>query len=125
MARGRPPSDATKLGRYLRAHGIQVYELGAGAGMNSRTLTEYLAGRRYIRPDHAIAFAKFLNCEVEDIVDEDITEDITTVSGIPLNGAAGVKDLPRRRPNIAEPTAPLPVPKIPAPTFPQPVRGTM
>lgn len=102
MTRGRPVSQVTKLGRLIHSRGEDAYKVAAACSFANRTLTEYLAGRRYIRTEHAHALAKYFQVPIEDIVDADITTDLTDCTGLPLNGAASVKDLPTRP--IPQPT---------------------
>lgn len=123
LARGRPVSQVTKLGRLITARDEDAYKVAAACGFANRTLTEYLAGRRYIRANHAHALAEYFQVEVSDIVDEDITEDQTDVTGRPLNGAYSVRELPQRPMHYPRPLAepkPITVPTKQATTVPIP-----
>lgn len=92
--KGRPHSQETKLGRMIAKRGLAVYVVGGQAEISSRLMTEYLAGRRVIRANHAQALARVLDCAPDDIIG-DSQEDVTDATGVPLNGARSVKDLQR------------------------------
>jgi DNA-binding Xre family transcriptional regulator len=96
MVRGRPINLDTKLGRYITTHNFVSYEVANAGGFSPRLMTEYLAGRRVIKVDHLVKLCQFLRCEPEDIVDEEITHNLTTATGRPIDPAIkSVKDLPK------------------------------
>lgn len=63
----RPFSTKTKLGRLLKEAGLKKWELGYASGINERTLTEMLAGRRGFTNRELTALCAVLECEPEDI----------------------------------------------------------
>jgi hypothetical protein len=49
---GRPYNVTTNLGKLMLFHGWRVAGLSAETGINSRTICEYLAGRKRISVGH-------------------------------------------------------------------------
>lgn len=63
----RPYNTTTKLGRRMSMAGWSAGDFAAATGVNARTLTEYLAGRRDVDVMHLWRMAEVLGCDVEDI----------------------------------------------------------
>lgn len=57
----------TKLGKMLKESGLRKWELGFTSGINERTLTEMLAGRRGFTNKELTALCAVFNCDPEDI----------------------------------------------------------
>lgn len=66
---GRPFNTSTKLGKLIKARGMNAREVAHMAGMSERTLTELLAGRRRVSPINAAYFAAILNCDPSDVIE--------------------------------------------------------
>ena len=60
-------STITPLGQRMSALGYSAAEFAAVTGINSRTLTEYLAGRKILEGHHLVAAASALDCELSDL----------------------------------------------------------
>lgn len=58
---GRPFPTHTPLGKLTQARGWRVADLAGASGVNARTLTEYLAGRKEIAAHHRDALARALS----------------------------------------------------------------
>lgn len=96
MPRGRPICTDTKLGRIIVARNLNAYDVSTAGGFSSRTMTEYLAGRRIIRTEHLVRICRFLNVEPEDIVEEALKENLTNSHGKPRDpNIKSVRDLPK------------------------------
>jgi len=110
MGRGKPIPDKSRLGRIVRKSGLKAYELSAKSQVHNRLLTEYLAGRKVIIPEHAERLAAALKCTPEDIIEPNLTKDLTDTKGRPVDGSSSVKDLPMTHlePKPVEPTTTLP-----------------
>lgn len=67
--RGRPFFTDTPLGKILDARGLKVKDVVNGAGMNPRTMSDYMSNRRPISAPHALALAKFLGISVTELED--------------------------------------------------------
>lgn len=63
----RAYNTTTPLGRALRTGGWTATDFAAVTGINYRTLTEYLAGRRKMTPEHLTAAADALGLAEEDV----------------------------------------------------------
>ncbi len=63
----RPFNTSTKLGRLLKESGLRKWELGFASGINERTLTEILAGRRGLSNKELTALCAVFQVEPEDI----------------------------------------------------------
>lgn len=74
--RGRPLPTHTKLGQLMTEHGDRAYILSGKAGIPTRTLTEYLAGRKEIQPQHMTRLCDIYDCEPEDLIDDTIYDDL-------------------------------------------------
>lgn len=57
----------TKLGQRIAFMGYTVTRTCEKAHVHPRTMTDYLSGKDRIRPHHAVALARALACEPEDI----------------------------------------------------------
>lgn len=116
--RGRPITNRTKLGRMINNRGYRIYELAGIIGVSPRSLTEYVAARRIIPLHQLDALCSALSCTREELVEEWLTENLTTSTGVVIGGGT-VKDL--NLPLPPEPTVPLetlpPLDTKIAPTF--------
>lgn len=113
--KGRPICQDTKLGQLIYRRGIAASSVAAACGFSPRTLTEYVAGRRIIREPHLIKLCEFFGLEAEDIVNEEITEDLTDSTGMPVNKTiTSVKDLPKATPTFVKEKAGEATPNLPA-----------
>ena len=63
----RPFNTDTRLGQLIEARGWTAGDFAVAAGVNARTLTEYLARRRKITREHLYAMADLLGVEAEEI----------------------------------------------------------
>lgn len=63
---GRPFNTATPLGKILYDRDIRAFQLAHATGINARTVTEYLAGRKPITRGHRALIADFLNLHPDD-----------------------------------------------------------
>lgn len=52
--------------------GLSAYRVSAMAQLAPRTLTEYLAGRLIISPEHLARLSHVLDCEPEDLQSPDV-----------------------------------------------------
>lgn len=59
-ARGRPFNTSSPLGKIMAARDLRVRDVEAGTGISYRRLSDYLARRTEIRPDHLVALSQFL-----------------------------------------------------------------
>jgi hypothetical protein len=66
---GRPFNTETPLGRIMWDRGFRVFEVAHATGINARTLTEYLAGRKPLKGSHLSLVADFLDVHPEDLGD--------------------------------------------------------
>ncbi len=66
-AKGRPIPTHTKLGDKIVELNLKVADVSAHTGIYTRTMTEYIAGRKALLPKHLVALARFLECDPEDI----------------------------------------------------------
>lgn len=64
----RPFNTSQPLGKIMRAESWSVTELAAITGINSRTITEYLAGRKVIPTHHLDELAAALDVDAGDLV---------------------------------------------------------
>lgn len=83
--RGRYVSLDTRLGRMIHDRNMKAYLVAAKAEVYPRLMTEYTNGRRVILPEHAERLAKVLNCKPEDIIEPNLTQDLTDTCGKPLD----------------------------------------
>jgi DNA-binding Xre family transcriptional regulator len=96
MGRGRPICLDTKLGQIMKSRGYPAYEVAVAANFSPRLMTEYLAGRRILRTEHIAGICKFLNVEPEDIIEPELTHDLTRATGVPIDPTIrSVLDLPK------------------------------
>jgi len=51
--------------------GWPAYAIGAAARVNPRYLTEYMASRKRIPSDHMVRLCRVLNCEPEDLMEDE------------------------------------------------------
>jgi DNA-binding Xre family transcriptional regulator len=58
---GRPYPTHTKLGKLMAEQGWVAADLSLVTGIYTRTLTEYLAGRKQIKDDHLVALCDALD----------------------------------------------------------------
>lgn len=65
--KGRPFYADTPLGRLIDERGHKVYEVTSGCSINPRIMSDYLNGRKAIRPQDKVRLAQFLNVQVEDL----------------------------------------------------------
>lgn len=63
----RPYNTTTKLGQQMAAQGWSAGDFAAMTGINPRTLTEYLSGRRQATVQHLWAMADVLGVDAEEI----------------------------------------------------------
>jgi len=64
----RPFNTSQPLGRIMRANAWSVAELAAVTSINSRTITEYLAGRKVIPTHHLDELADTLGVDAGELV---------------------------------------------------------
>lgn len=64
----RHHSVATPLGKALLASGLTATRLSAMTGINSRMMTEHLAGRITPRPDQLAVYSDVLGIDPEDLL---------------------------------------------------------
>lgn len=83
--KGRYVCLDTRLGRMIHSRNIKAYAVSAKSGVYSRLLTEYTNGRRVITPEHAEALASVLECKPEDIIEPNLTQDLTDTCGKPFD----------------------------------------
>lgn len=94
MGRGRPIRQTTRLGRMLVQRGLRAYQLSARTDVYSRLMTEYIAGRRVITPEHAQKMAAVLECKPSDIIEPNLTRNLTDITGKPIGiNSNSVRDL--------------------------------
>lgn len=92
--RGKPIRNTTRLARMVNGCDLRAYQVAGKAGIPQRLLTEYLAGRKVIKPEHCEALCRVLDCKPEDIVEPNLDNDLTDSKGIPVDGRiTTVKDL--------------------------------
>lgn len=72
----RPYPTYTALGRLMRDGAWTAADFAAVTGINARYLTEYLAGRRAMTPEHLDAAAAALDVDVDDIIGDDVEDGI-------------------------------------------------
>lgn len=67
---GRPFATHTPLGQHMVEQGWSVKEFAAASGVDTRIISDFLAGRRTI-PDHYLEpIADALDVSVEDLLGE-------------------------------------------------------
>ena len=64
-------STATSLGLKVLAQNYTAEDIARLTGIHNRTLSNYLAGRVRILDHHLCQLADVLECEPEDLLDED------------------------------------------------------
>lgn len=65
--RGRPFFVDTPLGAIIAARGLKVKDVVNGAGMNPRTMSDYLSARRPISAPNKLAIAAYLGIRPEEL----------------------------------------------------------
>jgi DNA-binding Xre family transcriptional regulator len=92
--RGRPVPTRSRLGRIVARSEYKVFEICGKTGIHNRLMTEYLAGRKVIIPDHVTALCNVLGCSPVDIIEPNLKHDLTDKMGVPIDPAIpSVKDL--------------------------------
>lgn len=82
VGRGRKSSSDSKLGRLVNANGILAYRVATECGFSARLMTEYMAGRRIIRPAHLESLAQYFRVTKEELIEDDLLADITLSNGL-------------------------------------------
>ena len=57
--KGRPFFTDTAVGRLANERGLKTTEISIGAGINARTLSDYMSNRRRVTPTNAEKLARF------------------------------------------------------------------
>ena len=128
--RGRPLNHKTRLGRVMISRGFHAYQVCGKTGIYDRLMTEYLAGRRVISPDHVKALCDVLDCQPSDIVEPGLKHNLTQKTGLPMDRKlSSVKEIdmshiePYNGPipeyGEAVKTPPVPLPELKKPVAPQ------
>lgn len=63
---GRPYYTHTPLGQVMAERGLHVWQVGHGTRINTRTMTEYLAGRKQIPPRDVGRLSAFFDLAPEE-----------------------------------------------------------
>lgn len=66
---GRPFNTSTALGKLMAARGLRVKDVERETGISYRTLSDYLASRSIIGPDHMARLTSFLRVRASALRD--------------------------------------------------------
>lgn len=103
VARGRPISSESKLGRILNERQLRAYAVCAAAGINPRTFTEYCAARMEFTDKDLLSLCRVLEVEPWQLIEDDTTQHREYVDPLtdseqtlPARNTKSIEDLKRQ-----------------------------